>query len=179
MLHITPKNSNNKVSLLSAGCLTLGAAIFLFTLLRERAFYISNSISQLIAVIFMGCSIYITAGYIIKEYTFSTELSKDLENHIPDFLIYEKRNSKSIIVCRIGLNNITYIGTIDKENKKEVLKNRKPMKKYKYNSIFMQNKFTEIRFNDSDEIVSILITYDEKFHNNLKKEIETYTRITI
>lgn len=175
MLNITPKNSNKKVSLLSAGCLALGSAIFLFTLLRENAFYIPNSISQFIAVIFMGCSIYINVGYVMKEYTFATELTAESENSIPDFLIYEKKNQKLITVCRVGLDRITYIGVIDSDNKKDALQNRRHMRRYKYNSIFLQKKFTEIRFCDGDENASVLITYDENFHNNLQREAEIYS----
>ena len=170
MFSKTPKPKNGGAKIICLCCLIVGTLLFIFAGAQKIALPV---FAQIISIVLFTASIYIASCYILREYTFSVESSNIAGETIPDFVIYEKRGKRSITVCRLGLDEITYVEKVDKTNIKSIQAQRKTMRRYRYNVQFAEGRFTEIRTNDN---ISVFITFDEEFHGYLCGQVEKYSK---
>jgi hypothetical protein len=115
---------------------------------------------QTVGVIFLTASIYIASVYLLRYYTFEVTERNDTTSY--DLVIHEFKGKRSMTVCRIGLDDIVSVRVVDKQNKKTVSAERKDKNRYTYDVTFLPSRQVEIVAEIDDEILSILITYDQK-----------------
>ena len=65
-------------------------------------------------------------------------------------------------MLHFGLRDLTSIQIVDEKNITQVAKERKPMKRYTYNTEYAAKRLIEVRAVLDEEEYSILITYDEE-----------------
>ena len=164
---ITPKN-------------TFGKLMSLFYLLGGAILYLSAntvesfaSVLQVIGVLFVGFSIYIAIAFLLRQYCFSIQLN-DAENaDAPlsqryDFIITEKKGKRDLKVVHFGMQDLTGVRIVDEKNKNQVAEERKPLKRYTYNTEYAAKRLIEVRAALDGEEYSILITYDEELFKALQ-----------
>ena len=170
MFSKTPKTKNGGAKIISLCCLIVGAFLFV---VAGTGKIVLPLLAQILSILLFTASIYIASCYLLREYAFSVEKSNIEGEPVPDFVIYEKRGKRSITVCRLGIDEITHVEKVDKNNVKDVRTQRKSMRRYRYNVQFAEGCFTEIRTNDN---ISVFFTFDEEFHDYLVKSVEKYSK---
>ena len=165
----TPNPKNIAAKITSLLCLIMGAFMFIVANSNSLKF---PWIAQLIGLILITVSIYVASAYLLRQYTFSVQPRESSSGEVyekTDFCITEKRSSKSFTVCRISLDEIVSVKTVDPQNKKQIMNDRKKLKRFTYNTEFAASRQIEVVCNCESELLSILITYDEKLLNILSK----------
>lgn len=159
------KNSAGKVYAIVF--ITVGSALIMF----------AGKIAMPAAAQFLGfclltAAIYIASAYLLRELTFSIEPNKNSDGEAVrekyDFLIVEKKAKYTMKHCHIGLSDITLVREVTSENKKQVAKERKQMKRFTYDTQFAPKKRIEVVCRVGDEEISMLISYDEELFRQLK-----------
>lgn len=149
----------------------LGKAFALiFLILGAFAFIVSSSglpfptIYQTLGFIFLTVSVYIATAYLLREYIYSVAPNgKENENKAYNFdlIIEENKGNRIIKVCDIVMKDIKRVRVINQSNKKLVSEERKNMTRYTYNTEFAASKKIEIVADIQDEIISVIVTYDD------------------
>jgi hypothetical protein len=160
----TPKPQNRSAKSCALICLIVGALMFAFSgidIIMWKWF------PQTVGVIFLTASIYIASVYLLRYYTFAVTERNDTTSY--DLVIHEFKGKRSMTVCRIGLDDIVSARVVDKQNKKTVSAERKDKKRYTYDVTFLPSRQVEIVAEIDDEILSILITYDQELLDMIEK----------
>ena len=165
----TPNPKNIAAKITSLLCLIMGSFMFIVANSNSLKF---PWIAQLTGLILITVSIYVASAFLLRQYTFSiqpSDLNSDDTYEKNDFCITEKRSSKNFTVCRISLDEIVSVKTVYPQNKKQIMTDRKKMKRFTYNTEFAASRQIEVVCNCEGELLSILITYDEKLLKILSK----------
>ena len=165
----TPKIQNGSAKACSLICLLVGAALWI---LSGAEFVPLTWLVQLCSIIFFAASIYMASLYLLRLYTFSVEQNDKLGGDNYDFIITERKGKKETVVCRISLDDIVKARIVDKENKKTVERERKKMKCYTYDVQFLPSRQIEITSRWDDDMLSVMITYDEQLLEIIKSNIK-------
>ena len=173
-MHLYQKNIKPKNKLGKAFALV-------FLILGAFSFIVSSSslpfptIYQTFGFIFLTVSVYIATAYLLREYIYSVA-PNDRENENKaynfDFIIKENKGNRVIKVCDIVMKDIKRVRVIDQNNKKQVAEERKKMSRYTYNTEFAASKKIEIVADIQDEIISVIVTYDEELLMAISSFIE-------
>lgn len=132
-------------------------------------------IPQTVGFSLLAVAIYIASAYLLRQLTFSLEIRNSEADNIRDkydFLIKEIRSGREIKHCHISLSDITLVRKVTKENKKQVNKERKEMRRYTFDTCFAPKCRIEIVAKDGDDTVSMLISYDEELFALLSEAIK-------
>ena len=111
----TPKPQNRSAKSCALICLIVGALTFAFS---NAEFISLKWLLQTVGILFFAASIYIASVYLLRYYTFEVTERNDTTSY--DLVIHEFKGKRSMTVCRIGLDDITGIRVVDKQNKKAV-----------------------------------------------------------
>ena len=167
MYRNTPKPQNKSAKSCALICLIVGACTFGFS---NAEFISLKWLLQTVGIVFFAASIYIASVYLLRYYTFAVTQRENVQSY--DLVINELKGKKGVTVCRIGLDDITGIRVVDKQNKKTVSEERRNKQRYTYDVTFLPQKQIEITALVDEENLSILITYDENLlaiiENNIK-----------
>lgn len=161
MFKKTLKTQNKKAKLTMAVLFIFGVA---FLLLAPQIK--GRSIVQTVGFLLIGGAVYIATAFVLREYTVNIFTPEG--QLTPDLAIFEFHGKREIKVCHIGLNEVTEIKIITPENAKTEKKNRKNLKRYKYNTFFDCKKFIELIVRDE---ISIIITFDEEIFDVIKSNL--------
>lgn len=142
------------------------------------AFFMSNAgiiaipaLAQTLGIAFIASAIYIASVNLLREYTFSVELSRDggtKESPEYEFRIDERRSRMTYTVCRIWISEIEQVRVMIPQNKKQIKTERKKKKRYTYDTTFAPAKRIEISARIDGEEISVLVTYDDDLLRVLK-----------
>ena len=167
---IHPKNKAGKLTALL--CLISGTALFI---LSNADLIMFPAIAQILGLILLTCAVYVASAYLLREYTFSVEPGdRRREDGSPEyeFRITEHKGKMTYTTCRIALSEIISVKVIDANNKKLIRKERKPKKKYTYDTQFAASHQIEIAAEIDSEEISVIITYDDELLSTLKYYFE-------
>ncbi len=119
-------------------------------------------------------SIYIVSACLFRKYTVIIDsmsgAAEDGEGAY-DFIIYElgaqRNGARERKICDVSVKHIDFVRVVDKENKKDVARDRKEKDKYTYDAQFAASRRLEVSITNGGEVASILLTYDEDILNAL------------
>lgn len=156
------KHKNRAAKISALLCLICGAAL---VILAGSGYVAIPAVAQLISIVLISASIYIAVAYLLREYTYSVEPNTHITDDPSgqyDFIITEAKAKKQVKVCHIEMSDIMSARTIDQKNKKQILSERKNMKRYTYDTRFAASRQIEVRANIDGEDYSIIISFDEE-----------------
>ena len=164
--------TNNKGAKISAIIALVGGLLSFIMLSGRDIPY--GGVFQTVSFGFIAYAIYITLSYTLVRYMIIIEsmsgAAEDGEGAY-DFIVYQlapQRNGKTETkVCHVSLKNIDFVRVVDKQNKKEVAKDRRGKDKYTYDAQFAAQKHLEVAITNGGEVASIFLTYDEDVLNAL------------
>ncbi len=177
-----PKNRAGKTVALV--CYFGGGALFL---LSGSSYIKYAAWIQLAAIVLFCAAIYVTAIYLLREYTVAVEPRRgkgyeDEDEDLPpadpravrDLLVYEHRGKRTLKVCHLSMAELTGVTVVNKENRKQVKAGRKDKKlrKYTYDSEFLPPMQLEVRAIYEDEEFSLLLPYDRELEVILTRGIQ-------
>ena len=164
--------TNNKGAKISALIALVGGVVSFILLAGQSIPY--AGLIQMVSVGFIGYAVYVTLSYVLVRHMIiieSTSGAAEDGEGAYDFIVYQlapKRNGKSETkVCHVSIKHIDFVRVVDKQNKKEVAKDRRAKDKYTYDSQFAAQKHLEVAITNGDEVASIFLTYDEDVLNAL------------
>lgn len=171
MYKYTPKIKNTTGKIYSLLLLICGVILFFLPIIQNIKF---GALIQSAGIILITAAVYICTAYLLRNYTFSVDNSEqktvdvfgdEYENPIQriDFTVYDNKPRRSILVCRIGLDEIKRVEIMEKKNQKELKQSAKNYNRYKYDSTFIPSKQIVVFTKDD----CVFVTFDERLYHIL------------
>ena len=145
------------------GVLIIGAAVLMLsTLLWGEMEY--RWVIQLLSVLMLALGVFITSRHIMKSFVYA--IVSDGEQGA-DLTVTEIQGRHTVTVCRIGLDGIEEVVTVEQGDRQKIteLKERirkQKRKSYNYCSDLLDEKYVCIFACESGEAIAIKLSYDER-----------------
>ena len=133
-------------------------------------------IMQILGFALITVSVSVASTYLLRRMTFFITLREGEDETNPtsyDFIIRERRSRLDFKHCHVSLADICYVRLVDRENRKQVEKERREMRRFTFDTRFAPKKRIEVvcQF-DEEQKISMLVSYDEALFAILSSAVE-------